>query len=312
MKIALISTCTNRKKKPATSSLCASSLSKGDMQSVLAEWESLISCEKNKIPAHDLYCGRGFSEIRKAVTKNDLNHWIISAGLGLIHGSFLVPSYNLTITPSAKDTINLKIPPDLHFHPAKWWMALNEILRDSTTPLCDLINTQKDTFFIISLSSSYLDLISEDLLQLPRNSRNRVRITGINTSKFLPESFKHLWMPYDERFDGPQSPNPGTRADFPQRVTRHFIDEVFLKAPHASEHEHAEHVARILSTMSPPPKIKRTTMTDESIKEIIKKRWNDANGSGAKMLRILRDQENIACEQGRFADLFKQVKLRMS
>lgn len=312
MEIAIISTCTNRKRNSKNSRLCASNLRKGDMQSVLTEWENLINDENNRLPACDLYCGRGFSEIRKTVVKNDLKHWIISAGLGLIDSSSSIPSYSLTITSSAADNIATKISPSSHFHPAKWWMELNKKLKGSATPLCDLINNQEDTVFIFSLSSAYLHLISEDLLQLPSNNQSRVRLTGICNLKFLPETLKHLWMPYDERFDGPKSLNPGTRSDFPQRVTRHFIEEVLPKAPRALPQEHAELVSEFLSTMPPPPKIKRTSMTDEGIRKTIKRRWNDANGSGTKMLRILRDKENIACEQGRFADLFKQVKLRMS
>ena len=37
----------------------------------------------------------------------------------------------------------------------------------------------------------------------------------------------------DARFDGPASPNAGTRGDFAQRAARHFLVEVASRAPTA-------------------------------------------------------------------------------
>jgi len=311
MKIALITTCTNRKSKVPDADLCASSLPKGNLQSTISSWENHLGRDRNKIPAKDLYRGRGFSEVRKTIENNNLGLWIISAGLGLISGSQLVPSYNLTVAPSKKDTIQSRLLTKKQFQPARWWNNLNTKLHRTPTPIYDLISKSVDTYFIISLSRTYLELISEDLFLL-HGHKQRIRLTGLYSSESLISPFEQLWMPYDSRFDGPQSPNPGTRSDFPQRVTRHFIEEVFTHNPLATPDEHAETVSKILATMSFPVKIKRTTLSNEAIKQIIIDRWDDAKGSGSRMLKIMRHEENVACEQSRFADLYRQIKLRMT
>ena len=49
-------------------------------------------------------------------------------------------------------------------------------------------------------------------------------------------------------------------------------------------------------------------MSDEEIIKKIQQLWDKADGKSNKMLRVLRDEESIACEQGRFSRLFKLAK----
>lgn len=312
IKFALITTCTNRKRRKPTPDLCASKLLPGDLHGTLQTWGENLDKAKNITPAKDLYCGRGFSEICKTVVNNNPELWIISAGVGLITGDQQIPAYNLTVLPSAKDSIQAKILSESRFQPDQWWNRLNRKLYGTPTPIYDLISQRPDTYFIVSLSKTYISLVLKDLFLINDKDRRRIRITGLNSPEPIPESFRPLWMPYDERFDGPQSPNPGTRSDFPQRVTRHFIEEVLFKNTLGTPREHAKVVSDILSFLPPPKRIKRTTLSDEAIKQIITRRWNDAKGSGSRMLKILRHEENVACEQGRCADLYRQIKARMT
>ena len=180
------------------------------------------------------------------------------------------------------------------------------------TPLSDLIKECKDTTFIISLPQNYLNLISLDLFNLEAKDLSKVRFLGFNSRTLMPFEFRHYYIPYDDRFDGPDSPIPGTRADFSQRVTRHFIESILSKNPHSSPTEHANSVINTLNKMRQPSKFDRTPKTDDQIKALIIKNWETAKGSGARSLRILRDQESVACEQGRFANLFREIKMRMT
>jgi hypothetical protein len=282
------------------------------MLETLHTWVHNLDSDNNKIPARELYCGRGFSEISKTIGNNDLRLWIISAGVGLVSGDMKIPAYNLTVLPSTENSIQTKILSKERFQPSQWWNDLNQKLYGTPKPIYDLIRRNTDTYFVISLSKAYVNLIANDLFLLREQDQHRVRLTGLNSPKPLPEAFKHLWMPYDERYDGSQSPNPGTQSDFPQRVTRHFIEEVFLKNALATPQVHAETVSNILCSLPFPERVKRPTLSDEEIKQIIIRRWDDAKGSGSNMLRILRDDENVACEQGRCANLFKQIKSRMT
>ena len=311
MNLALVTICTNRKRTSPLPQMCATNLPKGDQDSLLHSWKTRVQESTNKIPAKDLYSGRGFSEIRKITQSTQIDLWIISAGLGLISGEKDSISYNLTISPSSIDSIQNKLSPNSTFCPKQWWHGLNQELYGTSRPINELIKNNRDTIFVISLSQAYVKLIYSDLFSLEKNDRSRVRLLGLNTPKQLPVKFRDLWMPYDDRFDGPDSPIPGTRSDFPQRITRHFIENIFRENITAGPKEQAKRVSEFLETMRPLVKIKRPSITDDQIKEIIIARWDEAKGSGTRMLRILRDKELVACEQGRFATLFRQIKSRI-
>ena len=117
-------------------------------------------------------------------------------------------------------------------------------------------------------------------------------------------------MPYDERFDGPDSVLPGTRSDFPQRVTSHFVENILNPTEeNATTADHSRKVSDFLKGKRAPILVKREQNTDEQIRQIILRRWSDARDSSAVMLRLLRDEEKIACEQKRFSQLFKAIKV---
>jgi hypothetical protein len=55
-------------------------------------------------------------------------------------------------------------------------------------------------------------------------------------------------------------------------------------------------------------RFERARHDDEVLKVLIAQHWMAANGSGSRLLRIFRDDLNIACEQGRFAALVREVR----
>ena len=117
-------------------------------------------------------------------------------------------------------------------------------------------------------------------------------------------------MPYDDRFDGPKGPRRGTRSDFPQRATRHFVEVILSSAPRANRETHSKLVKDFLEPLPLPKTVARRKLTDKGITEEIQKSWHEASGNSARMLRLFRDEKKIACEQGRFARLFNQVKMQ--
>jgi len=312
MKIAIITSCTNRKKILPPPLLRANNLPVGAQSTLLLAWKNCIEKASDRVRADALYCGRGFAEIREII-KNDqeIRFWIVSAGLGLVGSEEKVPSYNLTITPSTKDSIQNKLINGTKFDLSSWWCGINSQLKDLKTPLASLIRAQKRTFFVISLPKSYLDFVASDLFSLEESCWHRIRFLGINSISSVPQKAKDLVMPYDERFDGPDSINSGTRADFSQRIARHFVENILSNNLFSSQTDHAKAVHDFLRPMRPPLKVKRAQKSNEEIERIIIKKWNDAGGSSAKMLRILRDNELVACEQSRFANIFRQLKLKM-
>ena len=75
--------------------------------------------------------------------------------------------------------------------------------------------------------------------------------------------------------------------------------------------EHREAVCTSLAGMRPPVRHNRRKVDDSEVKQMIKAFWSDVNGASGKMLRLLRDREQVACEQSRFRLLFNEVKKEM-
>jgi thymidylate synthase len=112
-------------------------------------------------------------------------------------------------------------------------------------------------------------------------------------------------MPYDERLEGIAN-HGGTRSDFPQRALKHFVAHL-----HAQELSVADATSQVCAAMSAsfkPIIPKRMKTPDEQIAELIRTNWSHCEGSASKLLRFLRDDANVACEQSRFSGIWREIK----
>jgi hypothetical protein len=256
----------------------------------------------------DIYCGRNFQEAAKAA-KNDYSRiWIISGGLGLVGGAEIIPPYNLSLVRGSPTYIGAHI--DGSFDPALWWGQIQRGPQKS--PIAELVRSNKEALIAISISSPYVPLISDDLLSLGEADLKRIRVFGLGIESACPKRLQPCVMPYDDRFDGPQSPIPGTRGDFSSRAMRHFAEEVFRENPTGSLEDHKKSAQLCLSGWQRAVQFSRKPLSDEEIIELILQKTNVMQSSASKGLRYLRDVENIACEQGRFSDLFKRAQKQVS
>lgn len=306
MNVALITTCTNRKRKPVPFLLQASSLPYDSQDAVLSEWLTRISMVILRHKASTIYCGRSFTEACKAKNTVSGELWIISAGLGLVYENEEIPSYSLTLSKSVKDSVLEKINGPVFF-PTKWWKDLNSS-KGTPNPLHQLVSNKPEHLFVIALSRAYASMVQHDLLSLSDKELLRIRLIGLAINDFIEPRLQDLVMPYDERFDGPGSLNPGTRVDFAQRAMGHFVGRILKDLPDGDPFAHAYAVSQILSHNVAREIPRRMRLSDIGVMDIIKNHWSDSAGSSSRMLRILRDHENIACEQRRFQQLFRMVK----
>lgn len=307
MRLVHITTCTNRKRVPASKPLLCRTLPCGEINDVASEWISRLAKASPEIVAHSLYCGRGFSTSLSASQLATTDLWVISAGLGLILSSDKVPSYSLTIAPGTEDCIKDKIISE--FNPSRWWSAINSV---SGRSLSKLINDDGgESLFLISLSQPYAPLIVNDLMKCTPDSFKRVRIVGLMRSLNMPEQIRSVCMPYDNRINDPTC-LPGTMTDFAQRTAYHFVKNIWNVSGYQSAIDHSTAVLNIMNRLEAPIVPKRLPLSDVEIRNVIIANWNRAEGLSSRMLRVLRDDLNVACEQHRFSIIFKQVKEEMN
>lgn len=296
----IVTACTQKKRVAHNPLLAARDLPRGPLSRVATIWTDRLEQAHAECTAINLYSGRSFLEATKAAQASQADLYIVSAGLGFVHGSELIPSYDLTVSKGSDGCIMDKLVDT--GSEACWWAALGgaEVLISVIRKATQLV--------VIGLPSPYLRMIAPALAQLSDEQCDKVRIVGGRDVPNLDSRLEDARLPYDDRLDGPKSPLPGTRSDFASRATRHFVEEILLKAPKASVATHRMQVEETIATWTRPATKSGMRMSDLEIKSAIQEHWSSAGGRSTKILRILRDELNIACEQKRFARLAAIVR----
>lgn len=300
----VITTCTNRKRKPVADSLHVSALPQAEIANLATDWVRRLLAAPEHFLARDIYGGRAFQEAVLAADLLDARLMVVSAGLGLIFASERVPPYACTVLLDAPDSIGARVAGD--FSMSEWWRALSAVspYRQSLQEAA----VDADGLICAALSDAYIEMIADDLVALPEAMRARLRLfTRAPLANVVPELRAYV-MPYDDRLDGPDSPIRGTRGDFAGRALHHFAEYIIREADSRSAAEHAGAVVDALTGWEAAPRFDRLRLDDAALLDLIREHWDAERGSTARLLRRFRDGLNIACEQGRFADLARRVR----
>lgn len=291
----VISNCSKRKRFPAASALHARELTIGSMDRVAVSWSDRLQAAESATIAKDLYAGRAFHEAAQAAIELGARLAIVSAGLGLVDGAVLVPGYSLTTARRDPDNILLKTGGSA----AEWWAALQAHSPFHTTAV-----EEEDGLILAALSSSYLAMVADEWARWPVDRIMRLRLFTKEVPQGVSEGLRKAWMPYDDRLDALGNGHAGTQSDFAQRALRHFATTIGDRGALEQDRLAVESSLRGLQTRQVP---KRTRTTDEDILAVISAEWEAVEGRSGQMLRHLRDIVGVACEQGRFKELFGQV-----
>ncbi len=304
MQYSVITNCSSRKRDTGVPALVPVLSSTTSIAELVKSWiDQVQQCQVRAAPL-DLYQGRAFTECRVATRLTSADFYVVSAGLGLVHANDLVPNYSLTISEgigSLQKWLSAR-----NADSTEWWTGLCHAL-GTPTPLSGLINAQsQNSQQLIALPSAYLEMVAPDLALVQNSRLQNLRIFTSNAgAKTLPIKLQSAVMPYDERLEGIANHN-GTRSDFPQRALKHFV-------AHLQGHElslgAAKEMVQVAMAASVKPTIPlRVKAPDELIIELIRAHWDHHEGSASKLLRFLRDDAKVACEQSRFSGIWRKVK----
>lgn len=304
MAFIIISSCTQRKRVGLGEPLRATDVGQGYYEDFARKWLRLAQTRQT-LPAGELYVGRSISEARKTSQRLDADLRFASTGFGLVGEQQLLPHYDLTVARGSQglqDVIS-----DRPFSVTRWWKAINEA-KECAAPISQLLAHDTACHIFLALSKTYLTLIQDDLMQISECNGSRLRIfTSGDGTKVVPDHLRSSVLPYDDRFDGINSPNPGTRSDFPQRAMQHFVSLIFRPNDPdlAREKSTVVDLMNQLTVRVIPPRIRKS---DDELLALMDLHWDRAKGKASLMLRVLRDDLLIACEQKRFAGLFRHLK----
>jgi len=156
------------------------------------------------------------------------------------------------------------------------------------------------------MPSAYMVMLEGDLARIQDKELERLCIfTSSSGARSVAPRLQRCVLPYDERLEG-QKGYAGTRADFPQRAMRHFVEEI---NGHVMDAERAKDAVReTLGLLKKPQVPQRVRKTDPEILELLRAQWDNYDGSSSRLHRYLRDTALVACEQSRFGGLWRQLK----
>jgi hypothetical protein len=293
----IVTNCTARKRGSEAPLTLGPDLVGCSLVVTVSNWRSAIAnCAGNRA-AQDLYAGRSVAEARRASQSVNARLFFVSAGLGLIPADDPAPAYDLSPVQASGGLIDA-----LSTHrsaPSDWWSCLTQ------NGLSRQIRESPNQLILIALPSTYLKMIGQDLAEVRAEDAVRLRIfTSPAGASELPVSLRSSAMPYDERLESIPAAG-GTRADFPQRALRHFVET--LRGDGASLDTGRALVEKALGHYDFRRTPDRTRLDDGQMKALILKRWDSCQGRSSHLLQAIRNEEMVACEQGRFRHLWREI-----
>jgi len=293
----MIAACSSRKRPlPA---IRAADLSGGATEAVGRDWVARLR-QQPRQPALELYCGRSVREAEQAALRLGGDLLFASAGLGWVQATEHVPSYGMTIVPGNDNVLDLL---EGDSGADNWWRWLNDNSPFATSVAHAVERT--DGPVIVALPRAYLAMVEADFLALPERQRSRLRI--IQRRGGLRPELQAWTLTYDDRLEAADE-WAGTRADFASRAARHFVERVLPNLPHGDAQEHEQAVQTALAAWTASPARIGARRSDDELRQVVARHWDEAGGRTTRLLRILRDDLEIACEQGRFARLVSSMR----
>lgn len=306
--INVVVTCSKDKRFAVPDSCILRHVTASTLKGRLSEWQRMTMRQWNaRVRVLDLYAGDHWATVKSFQSPSaELVIWVCSAGFGLLHVEDQVPPYAATFSPSHPDFVGAGLSKEERgTAPAEWWRQTQSLWQDvlSRHPrsLTELMRSRFEEKFLVVASASYLNAIADDLRTglscLSRRDNLAIVSAGTDGLEALDDNL----VPCDARM---QSVVGGAMRSVNTRLAARILREA---SDPLSVADLRDRYGRLLQELPPLPRFDRKQLSDSEISEFIRSRFRcGVATSHSQLLRVLRD-EGIACEQKRFASLFRRV-----
>lgn len=309
--VNIVVSCTNRKTRTVPRELTMRSIKTGSIEHRAEVWIDRLQKHRHRIePAFQLYSGDHWSVARSLpdeARKNgiDLKLWVCSAGYGLIEAETAIAPYSATFASGFADSIARNTPFPNAERSRRWWNLLSNWTGPSNgkvRTIATLARLNSRSPLLIVGSETYIRAMEVDLNAAAQFLEEQSLLLIVSASSSMPD-LKHAIIPCDSRF---QPMLGGARQSLNIRAARKIISD--FKHDEIRSDLVSREFASILSRQNELVVYNRRSMTDVEITRFIKSALKKSSEwSHSRLLRNLRDS-GCACEQSRFAKLFKNFK----
>ncbi len=297
-RIRVVVTCSHRKSMVVPDALHLRVLNHLTPSARMKTWVRRLN--HNSAPtvsAVELYVGEHW-EVARHLCDSDVvgipvELWICSAGYGLIPAVAELLPYSATFSADSPDSI-----PDGNAGAARWWAALQRWDGPAAAPrsLAALVEDDPSSRVIVALSAPYVRACRLDLISAADSARpGQFSVVSAGTKRDA-ELAPYL-LPVDARL---QHVVGGTRQALNVRAVSHVL------AAGATSHADMEaSLTALLAEQPPVPRYERRPASDAQVRTFIRRRLRaDDTATHSRLLREFRNSD-LACEQSRFAALFR-------
>ncbi len=304
-RVQLVVACANRKTQPVPGSLRLRHVVDASSAGRAAQWiDQLERSTEPTLPARQLYAGEHWQVVRgleptAAAAGLDASLWVCSAGYGLVSADAPLRPYAATFATGHADSVSA----DPRNRP-RWWASLADWkgpVPSAPRTLRDLARSQPRTVFLVALSSTYLAACADDLLGLADELASPEHLTIISTGTRSSGPLARHLAPATAQL---QPMLGGTRQSLNARILAYLLREQAA----ALTHTYIQRVLGGLLAAAPPlARYERAPRTDHQVRMFIRRRLtSEPEVTASRLLREFREF-GYACEQGRFAALYRAV-----
>jgi hypothetical protein len=306
--VNVVVTCTKDKRQPVPDECQLRNVPGSSIRDRIQEWQSRTNRRWNEaVRVADLYAGDHWANVRAFESSYfAIEVWVCSAGYGLIHIDDRVAPYAATFSRSHPDSVAAQLPEDDRLSAAQnWWKATaskwKSRFSDRPRSLTDLMAAFPKRSLLVVASDNYMRAIADDLRQGVSNLAEPDQLAIVCAGAKSLEGLDEHLVPCDARM---QSVLGGARRSLNTRLAAKIIRESH-QPPRVSALK--RRYQRLLNEQPPIEKYNRQQLTDDEIRAFIRKQLRNRPASQhSPLLRVLRDS-NMACEQKRFANLYREV-----
>lgn len=234
--------------------------------------------------------------------------WSLSAGYGLVPADALVYPYAATFQPGHVDSVSRLSGAEQVVDHRRWWELLTaQPGPDEQAPrsVADLVRQAPSACVLIVASPAYLLALEADLLRAVPESTDSGGLIIISSSvpRMTPELEQHR-VASTARL---QSVVGGSLVSLHARVARWVIQTATGHGYQLAAVKNM--VAAATNDLHPPTKYQRLRATDEEVRTFLRTRISaEPEISHTRLLHEWRSAGH-ACEQGRFRELFQEVRV---
>ncbi len=311
--VEVIVTCTDRKTAPPPPRLRLRSVRARTVEERVRRWiDRLQEVQVDTVTARDLYAGDHWSvalDLPKVASESgiDARLWVCSAGYGLLPLQSRLKPYSATFASGHADAPTGSIGgPLARARSRAWW---NELSRWSgpapgnPRSLAELVRRRRHSRLLLVASPPYLNALAEDLEAVMKSDSANSRLLIVSAGADAEGPLREHVVPADSRL---QKRLGGARQSLNARVAREVLRCGVLDSARLRQR-----FKNLLARQEELVPYERTPMTDEEVREFIRRELRlNPKAKHSPLLRKLRE-EGRACEQSRFRSRFQEVKEEM-